>query len=178
MFAQGAPTIAASFFRDLTWRPIGPIGTSAIASSVDGPVTIIFASVRTDTAFPYRVCGGQSDAGAVCLASRGGPGQGLVRDWEPLGLAGVVAPDPSDPDVIYGALPADASVASIGERGRRRTCRRRAARDFAPDPVRQFCSRQAIREPCTSRPDTLWRTANGGVELGGDQPRDSRAIAA
>jgi photosystem II stability/assembly factor-like uncharacterized protein len=56
-------------------------------------------------AFPYKVCGGQQESGSVCISSRGNDGEITFRDWHPVGVIeyGYVAPDPLDPDVIYGA---------------------------------------------------------------------------
>ncbi len=55
--------------------------------------------------FPYRVCAGQQESGSVCIASRGNDGEITDREWHPVGASeyGYVAPDPLDPDVIYGA---------------------------------------------------------------------------
>ena len=55
--------------------------------------------------FPYRVCAGQQESGSVCIASRGNDGEITDREWHPVGAIeyGYVAPDPLDPDVIYGA---------------------------------------------------------------------------
>jgi len=41
----------------------------------------------------------------VCILSRGNDGEITFRDWHPVGVIeyGYVAPDPLDPDVIYGA---------------------------------------------------------------------------
>jgi len=60
--------------------------------------------VMTDNAFPYRVCGGQQDSGSVCISSRGNDGHVTVREWHPVAVEeyGYAAPDPLDPDVIYG----------------------------------------------------------------------------
>ena len=60
--------------------------------------------VMTDNAFPYRVCGGQQDSGSVCVASRGNDGQITFREWHPVGVEeyGYAAPDPRDPDLVYG----------------------------------------------------------------------------
>jgi photosystem II stability/assembly factor-like uncharacterized protein len=66
--------------------------------------TAQFYHVVTDDAFPYRVCGGQQESGSVCISSRGDHGQITFRDWSPVGVDeyGYVAPDPLDPDVVYG----------------------------------------------------------------------------
>jgi photosystem II stability/assembly factor-like uncharacterized protein len=60
--------------------------------------------VMADNAFPYRVCGGQQDSGSVCVASRGNDGQITFREWHPVGVEeyGYAAPDPLDPDLVYG----------------------------------------------------------------------------
>jgi len=58
-----------------------------------------------DNAFPYRVCAGQQESGSVCISSRGNDGVVDFRDWHPAGVIeyGYVAPDPRDPDIVYGA---------------------------------------------------------------------------
>jgi photosystem II stability/assembly factor-like uncharacterized protein len=58
----------------------------------------------TDNAFPYRVCGGQQDSGSACVASRSDDGRITFHDWHPAGLEeyGYAAPDPLDPDIVYG----------------------------------------------------------------------------
>jgi photosystem II stability/assembly factor-like uncharacterized protein len=55
--------------------------------------------------FPYRVCSGQQESGSVCIASRGDDGTIGPREWRPVGISeyGYAAPDPRDPDVVYGA---------------------------------------------------------------------------
>jgi photosystem II stability/assembly factor-like uncharacterized protein len=60
--------------------------------------------VTTDNAFPYRVCSGQQESGSVCISSRGDDGQITFREWHPVGVEeyGYVAPDPLDPDIVYG----------------------------------------------------------------------------
>ena len=60
--------------------------------------------VIADNAFPYRVCSGQQDSGSVCVSSRGDDGAITIRDWHPVGVEewGYVAPDPNDPDVVFG----------------------------------------------------------------------------
>jgi photosystem II stability/assembly factor-like uncharacterized protein len=54
--------------------------------------------------FPYRVCAGQQESGSVCISSRGNDGAITFREWHPVGVIeyGYVAPDPLDPDIIYG----------------------------------------------------------------------------
>lgn len=66
--------------------------------------TAQFYHVTTDNAFPYRVCSGQQESGSACVASRGDTGQITFRDWSPVGVEeyGYVAPDPLDPDIVYG----------------------------------------------------------------------------
>jgi len=58
----------------------------------------------TDNSFPYRLCAGQQESGSVCISSRGNDGAINFRDWHPVGVIeyGYVAPDPLDPNVIYG----------------------------------------------------------------------------
>jgi photosystem II stability/assembly factor-like uncharacterized protein len=60
--------------------------------------------VAVTTDFPYRVCAGQQESGSVCTSSRGNDGAITFREWHPVGVIeyGYVAPDPLDPDIIYG----------------------------------------------------------------------------
>ncbi len=60
--------------------------------------------VAADNAFPYRVCSGQQENGSACVSSRGDDGQITMREWHPVGVEeyGFVAPDPLDPDIVYG----------------------------------------------------------------------------
>jgi len=61
--------------------------------------------VSTDDAFPYRVCGGQQDSGSACVASRSMDGEITFHDWHPVNIQeyGVAAPDPKNPDEVYGS---------------------------------------------------------------------------
>ena len=63
-----------------------------------------FYHVSADNAFPYRVCSGQQENGSVCVSSRGNYGAISDRDWLPVGVDeyGFVAPDPLNPDIVYG----------------------------------------------------------------------------
>ena len=60
--------------------------------------------VSADNAFPYRLYSGQQESGSVGIASRGSDGAITFRDWQPVAAEeyGYVAPDPLDPDIIYG----------------------------------------------------------------------------
>jgi photosystem II stability/assembly factor-like uncharacterized protein len=61
--------------------------------------------VAVDNAFPYWVTGAQQDSGAVRVRSRGKFAGITMRDWEPAcagGESGYTAPDPLNPDILYG----------------------------------------------------------------------------
>ena len=66
--------------------------------------TAQFYHVIADNAYPYRVCGGQQESGSACVNSRGRTGAIGAWDWETIGVEeyGYVAPDPLDPDIVYG----------------------------------------------------------------------------
>ncbi|GAP65552.1 hypothetical protein MBSD_n0842 [Mizugakiibacter sediminis] len=62
--------------------------------------------VSTDDRFPYRVYGAQQDSGAVGLPSiapyHGRIGMEQFREVTAGGESGMIAPDPDDPDIVYG----------------------------------------------------------------------------
>jgi photosystem II stability/assembly factor-like uncharacterized protein len=66
--------------------------------------TAQFYHVITDNQFPYWVYGGQQESGSAGIASRSDFGEITFRDWYPVGVEeyGYVAPDPLDPNIIYG----------------------------------------------------------------------------
>jgi photosystem II stability/assembly factor-like uncharacterized protein len=68
------------------------------------PTAQLYHVAVTNT-FPYKVCSGQQESGSVCISSRGNDGAITYREWHPVGVIeyGYAAPDPLDPDVIYGA---------------------------------------------------------------------------
>ena len=114
---KGAP--GGDDYQDLWISPedsqrIGLAGDQGVVVSVNGgrtwsswynqPTAQLYHIGITPT-FPYRLCSGQQESGSVCISSRGNDGEITFRDWHPVGVIeyGYVAPDPLDPDVIYGA---------------------------------------------------------------------------
>jgi hypothetical protein len=78
-------------------------GGSSWSSWYNQPTAQLY-HVAVTADFPYRVCAGQQESGSVCIASRGNDGAITYREWHPVGVIeyGYVAPDPLDPDIIYG----------------------------------------------------------------------------
>jgi photosystem II stability/assembly factor-like uncharacterized protein len=66
--------------------------------------TAQFYHVITDNRVPYWVYGGQQESGSAGVISRGDNGAITFRDWRTVGVEeyGYVAPDPLDPNIIYG----------------------------------------------------------------------------
>ncbi len=125
--------------------------------------TAQFYHVSTDDAFPYRVCGGQQESGSACVASRSDDGAITFRDWHPVAVEeyGYVAPDPLDPDVVYGGKVT---------RYDRRTGQ---VRDVGPSPDPSIPYRVVRTQPLVFSPtdphtlyfasNTLWKTRDGGL---------------
>jgi len=80
------------------------VNDGATWSSWYNQPTAQFYHVITDNQFPYWVYGGQQESGSVGTASRSDFGSITFRDWYPVGVEeyGYVAPDPLNPDMIYG----------------------------------------------------------------------------
>lgn len=124
--------------------------------------TAQFYHVSTDNAFPYRVCGGQQESGSVCIQSRGDDGQITFREWHPVGVEeyGYVAPDPLDPDIVYGGKVS---------RYDRRTGQ---VQNVAPRPLRGDDYRVLRTQPVLFSPvdprtlyfasNVVWKTTDGG----------------
>ncbi len=66
--------------------------------------TAQFYRVTTDDVFPYRIYGAQQDNSSVRIQHRSSGGSITERHWEPSagGESAHLAPDPKNPDVVYG----------------------------------------------------------------------------
>jgi len=137
--------------------------------------------VATDNAFPYRVCGGQQESGSACVQSRGDDGQITFREWRPVAVEeyGYVAPDPLDPDVVYGGKLT---------RYDRRTGQ---VQSVAPKPLRSADYRVVRTQPVVFSPvnprvlyfasNVVWKTTDGGRSweaISPDLTRESYATPA
>lgn len=69
----------------------------------DNQPTAQFYHVITDTRTPYFLYGSQQDLGSVAIASRSDEGNIERSDWYSVGggEAGYIAPDPTDPNIVY-----------------------------------------------------------------------------
>ena len=123
--------------------------------------TAQFYHVTTDNQFPYYVYGAQQDSGTVATTSRSDYGSITYRDWYSIGAgeSGYIAPDPSDPNTVYGG--------STYGRLFRFDKRTGQSQDISPTAVeewthadhgeeaalhagpRRWCSRRRIRRRCT-----------------------------
>ncbi|HYL61731.1 MAG TPA: glycoside hydrolase [Candidatus Methylomirabilis sp.] len=79
-------------------------GGKTWSSWYNQPTAQLYHAIASN-GFPYLVCGGQQESGSVCVSSRGNDGEITFRDWHPVGVIeyGYAAPDPLNPDIIYGA---------------------------------------------------------------------------
>ena len=121
--------------------------------------------VIADDSFPYRVCAGQQESGSVCIKTRGNDGAITFRDWHPVGVIeyGYVAPDPLNPDLVYGGGRTEVSKFhwSTGE-----------VQNVTPIPLRNAKYRANRTEPLMFSPvdphvlfyatNVLFRTTDGG----------------
>ena len=124
--------------------------------------TAQFYHVGTDNAFPYNVYGGQQESGSVGIASRGNDGQITFHDWHPVGVEeyGYVAPDPLDPNIIYGG-----KISKFDKRTGQ-------VQNIAPEAVRSGAYRFLRTAPVVFSPvdnktlffagNVLFKTQNGG----------------
>jgi photosystem II stability/assembly factor-like uncharacterized protein len=147
------------------------------------PTAQLYHAITAPT-FPYRVCGGQQESGSVCISSRGNDGAITFRDWHPVGVIeyGYVAPDPLDPDVIYGAGRSEVSKFHWSTGG---------VQNVTPIPLRSSKYRTDRTEPLMFSPldahvlyyasNVLFKTTDGGNSwqtLSGDLTRESPAVPA
>ena len=118
--------------------------------------------VTADNAFPYRLCSGQQESGSACVSSRGSDGEITFREWHPVAAQeyGYVAPDPLDPDIVYGG--------KLTRYDRRTT----QAQVILPKALPSADFRMLRTEPVLFSPidphvlyfagNTLWKTKDGG----------------
>jgi photosystem II stability/assembly factor-like uncharacterized protein len=154
-------------------------GGSSWSSWFNQPTAQLY-HVSTSPTFPYRVCAGQQESGSVCISSRGNDGSVTSRDWHPVGAIeyGSVAPDPLDPDLIYGAGRTNVSRFhwSTG-----------LVEDVTPIPVKGADDRVDRTEPLLFSPtdphtlyyaaNKLYRTRDGGMNWETVSPDLTRAQA-
>ncbi len=150
-------------------------------SSWYNQATAQFYHVSTDNDFPYNVYGGQQESGSVGIASRGNDGQITFREWHPVGVEeyGYVAPDPLDPNIIYGG-----KVSRYDKRTGQ-------VQNVAPDALRSNKYRYVRTAPILFSPidpktlyfagNVLFKTNNGGhswQEISPDLTRESWDVPA
>lgn len=158
-------------------------GGSSWSSWYNQP-TAQFYHVAVTADFPYRVCAGQQESGSVCISSRGNDGAITYREWHPVGVIeyGYVAPDPLDPDIIYGGGRSEVSKFhwSTGE-----------VQNVTPIPLRNPKYRTDRTEPTMFSPldphtlyfasNILFKTTDGGNSwqtISNDLTRENPGIPA
>jgi photosystem II stability/assembly factor-like uncharacterized protein len=110
--------------------------------------------VTADNAFPYRLCSGQQDSGSACVPSRSDDGMITFHDWHPVNIQeyGIAAPDPRDPDMVYGSMRSGVSLYN-----------RRTAQTTYVGPDMEGFSRNVRTMPLhfsPVRPDVLYYASN------------------
>jgi photosystem II stability/assembly factor-like uncharacterized protein len=140
-------------------------GGQTWSSWYNQPTAQLYHVAASDNTFPYRVCAGQQESGSVCILSRGNDGEVTYRDWHPVAAIeyGYVAPDPLDPDIIYGGGRNEVSKYhwSTGQ-----------VQNVTPIPVRSAKYRTDRTEPTLFSPidphtlyfssNVLFKTTDGG----------------
>ncbi|MGP8245108.1 MAG: WD40/YVTN/BNR-like repeat-containing protein [Bryobacteraceae bacterium] len=147
--------------------------------------------VTADNAFPYRLCSGQQDSGSACVDSRGMDGEITFHDWHPVDIEeyGMAAPDPKNPDLVYGGKVsrynrATGQVTGIGPvRGGRGAP---AATVPGEPPARTVRTQPLIWSPKDLNilyfaTAGVWKTVNGGhswTPISGDLTRQTWDVPA
>jgi photosystem II stability/assembly factor-like uncharacterized protein len=131
------------------------------------------------------VCSGQQESGSACVASRGNDGQITFREWHPVGVDeyGYAAPDPLDPDIVYGGR----SVTRFDRRtGQVQNVGPRPVRAPGATDVRTVRTAPVLFSPVDPRAlfyatNVLWKTINGGQSwkaMSGDLTRKTWDVPA
>ena len=150
--------------------------------------------VTADNAFPYRLCSGQQDSGSACVDSRGMDGEITFHDWHPVNIQeyGEAAPDPKNPDLVYGAARTQVSLynrvtaqsMNVGPGGGGRGGGRGRGGERAANepPARAVRTQPVIWSP--KDPNVMfyatagvWKTTNGGhswTAISGDLTRGDK----
>jgi len=155
-------------------------GGESWSSWLNQPTAQLYHVSATPT-FPYRVCSGQQESGSVCIATRGNDGSITDREWHPVGVIeyGYAAPDPLDPDVIYGGGRTEVSKFHISTG---------QVQNVTPAPVRGPDVRADRTEPLMFSPldphvlyyalNRLWKTSDGGMTWSAISPDLAREAGA
>src|SRR6202050_3566907 len=161
---------------------LGTVNGGATWSSWYNQPTAQLYHVAVTNTFPYKVCAGQQESGSVCISSRGNDGEITFREWHPVGVIeyGYVAPDPLDPDIIYGGGRSEGSRYhfSTGQ-----------VQNVTPIPLRSPNYRTDRSEPTMFSPvdphtlyyaaNVLFKTTDGGnswTTISKDLTRENPAI--
>ncbi|HET7234670.1 MAG TPA: hypothetical protein VFJ16_31950 [Longimicrobium sp.] len=155
-------------------------GGETWSSWYNQPTAQIF-HVATDNAFPYNIYGSQQESGSVGIASRGNDGRITFREWHPVGAEeyGYVAPDPLNPNVVYGG--------KIGRWDRATG----TVQDVSPHPFRGDGYRLVRTQPVVFSPadprtlffasNVVWKTTDGGqhwAQISPDLTRERPGVPA
>ena len=113
---------------------------------------------------------GSRTADRSCVASRGNDGQITFRDWHPVGVEeyGYAAPDPLDPDLIYGGKVTrydrrTGQVSDVGPVAGRGRGPPRGGRRTAPCARSRWSSRPVDPRTLFYGNNVLWKTIDGGI---------------
>ncbi len=138
--------------------------------------------VTPDNAFPYRLCSGQQDSGSACVASRGMDGEITFHDWHPVNIQeyGEAAPDPKDPDLVYGSARTGVSLYNRrtgqhtqvgppgGGRGEAPVAGAPPGRNVRTQPIAWSPKDSNVLYYASAG---VWKTVNGGHSSDGHQRR-------